>query len=131
MNATTTEATEFLERFARAWADNDGEALGRFFTTDGSLVNPFGQRADGAEAIGAMYSEYFAGLLAGTTTEVADVTSRTVTDGVVFVDAEQMIKGAGGDLLMAIHLAALLVRDEDEWRFADARPYLPASPAGR
>jgi len=131
MNATTTEATELLESFARAWAGNDGQALGRFFTADGSLLNPFGQRADGRPAIAQMYSEYFTGMLAGTTTTVTEVTSRRLTEGVLFVDAEQVINGAGGETLLAVHLCAVLTREDDEWRLADARPFVPASPPGQ
>ena len=131
MNVTTTEATEFLEHFAQAWAANDGQALGRLFTEDGSLVNPFGQRADGRPAVAGMYSEYFAGLLAGTTTTVAEVTSRRVGDDHLFVDAEQVIHGAGGEQIMSVHLSALLARENGEWRFADSRPYVAASPVGR
>lgn len=128
MIATTIEATEFLDRFARTWADNDGVTLGRLFTADSSLVNPFGERADGRGAIAEMYSGYFAGLLAGTTTTLTDVRSRRAAPGVLFVDAEQVINDPAGHPLMTVHLSALLIQDGDEWRFADARPFVPAAP---
>lgn len=130
MNATTASATEFLEDFARAWADNDGAAIGHLFTVDGSLVNPFGERADGRAAVAEMYSQYFSGLLAGTTTIVTEVVSDPIADGAVFVDAEQVISGPDGMPIMTVHLVALLAREGQEWRFAHSRPYLPASPAG-
>jgi uncharacterized protein (TIGR02246 family) len=131
MGSESDTAAEFLDRFAEAWASNDGAALGEHFTEDGSLVNPFGERADGRAAVADMYREYFRGLLAGTTTKIALETLRPAGEDHALVDAEQSISGASGDVLMAFHLAALLRRDEGEWRFVDSRPYAPApAPAG-
>jgi uncharacterized protein (TIGR02246 family) len=123
-------AAKFLDRFAETWASNDGDALGEMFTADGSLVNPFGQRADGRQAIGAMYSEYFAGMLAGTQTTIELGTIRPVGDSDALVDADQTITAQDGAVLLAVHLAALVRRDGEDWYFVDARPYAPAELPG-
>src|SRR5437868_15463417 len=60
----------FLDRFADAWKRNDASAAAALFVDDGSLINPFGQRADGHAAVQAMYADYFSGMLRGTTTTV-------------------------------------------------------------
>jgi len=57
-----------LDRFSAAWKTNNGAAVASFFVEDGALISPFGQRADERTAIGAMYSEYFQGMLRGTST---------------------------------------------------------------
>lgn len=122
----TDGAATFLDQFAEAWADNDGAALGDFFAPDGSLVNPFGQRADGREAIGAMYSEYFGGMLAGTSTTIAVETIRQVGERDALIDAEQTISGPDGTVMLVVHLTGLLHRDGEDWCFVDSRPYTTA-----
>jgi uncharacterized protein (TIGR02246 family) len=123
----TDSAHKFLDSFAESWSSNDGSTLGELFTEDGSLVNPFGERADGQEAIAAMYSGYFAGMLAGTSTTIEVETIRPVGDSHALVDAEQAITTPDGGVVLVVHLTALLRRDGEEWRFVDSRPYTPAS----
>jgi len=113
----------FLDRVEDGWKTNDGNAIGDFFTEDGTLINPFGERADGRSAIGAMYSDYFTGMLQGSTTQVRVDSVRTVGADHAFVDAEQTILGPGADIVLVAHLAALLQRDGDSWQFVDGRPY--------
>jgi uncharacterized protein (TIGR02246 family) len=123
MGPETDSAAKFFDRFAKTWASNDGQALGNFFSVDASLINPFGQRADGREAIAAMYSNYFSGMLAGTSTTLELGTTRPVGDSHVFADAEQTISAGDGTLILAVHLVALLRRDGEQWQLVDVRPY--------
>jgi uncharacterized protein (TIGR02246 family) len=121
---------EFFRRFADDWKTNDGAAVGSFFVEDGALINPFGQRADGRAAIAAMYSEYFGGMLRGTSTSFNLATVRAVETNHAFADGEQTISAFSGEVVLVAHLAALLRRDGDSWRFVDARPYtIPPIPA--
>lgn len=120
----------FYGRFSDAWKANDGAALADFFTDDGTLINPFGERADGREAVAAMYGGYFTGMLQGTTTAVQGQSVRPIDGSHAFADAEQTIYSPGGDVLLAVHLAALLRRDDNGWRFVDARPYTTTPPPG-
>jgi uncharacterized protein (TIGR02246 family) len=111
------------DRFAANWKTNDGPSVAGDFVEDGSLINPFGQPAKGRAAIAAMYAEYFAGMLRGTTTtfELTDV--RPVENDHAFVDAEQVIRGADGTVVLAAHLTALLRHERNEWRIVDGRPF--------
>ena len=118
---------DFFGRFADCWKTNDGAAVAEFFTDDGTIVNPFGQRADGRPAVGAMYSEFFAGMLKATTTTVTVDTVRAVGADHVLVDAEEPIYGTGGDPVLVVHLTALLRRVGTDWKFVDARPYTAAN----
>jgi len=127
-------ATEFeeikatFEEFAQAWNRNDGAGLGAFFADEGTLINPFGDRADGREAVSAMYSEYFGGMLAGTSTEITLTNVRALDGGLAFADGDQTIRAPDGTAILAVHLAALLRREGERWRYVDARPYTYASP---
>jgi len=112
-----------LDRFATAWQTNDGTAVAGFFTDDGSLINPFGQRADGRTAVAAMYAEYFGGMLRGTATTVNLASVRAIGPDHAFADAEQTITAPDGSVVLVVHLAALLRREDGEWRFVDSRPY--------
>jgi uncharacterized protein (TIGR02246 family) len=112
-----------FERFAATWNSNDATALGRFFTPDGVLVNPFGERADGQPAVTAMYMQYFGTVLQGSTTSVRVDHVRGVEGQHAFVDADQTIRGADGRVLFDLRLAALLKRDGSAWRVVDARPH--------
>lgn len=119
----------FFGAFTESWKTNDGGAVAGFFVEDGTLINPFGQRADGRVAVAAMYREYFGGMLRGTSTTFSLASVRPVEDGHAFADGEQTIYAAGGEVLLVVHLAALLRRAGDDWRFVDARPYTcPAIP---
>ncbi|MFE3190023.1 SgcJ/EcaC family oxidoreductase [Nocardia sp. NPDC059240] len=126
---TTTELsgiTAFLDRLADTWKTNDGTALSELFTADGSLINPFGERADGRNGVAAMYGEYFRGMLAGTTTSCTLERTRAVDGDHALLDAEQIITAPTGETALTVHLSALLRRDGDGWRFVDCRPYVVA-----
>ncbi len=130
MGSPDSSIVAFHDKLAAAWRANDGAAFAAFFTEDGSLINPFGERAGGREGLTAMYSEYFGGMLKGTTTSVSVSQLRPVEPGHGFADAEQTIYAANGDVLMALHVVNLLRRDGDDWRLVDSRPYaFPPPPA--
>lgn len=119
-----------LDRFAAAWKTNDGAAVASLFVDDGALINPFGQRADGRAAIASMYAEYFEGMLRGTSTTISLANVRGIEATHAFVDAEQTIHAPDGTVVLVVHLAALLRRDGDTWRFVDSRPYTLATLPG-
>lgn len=124
---TQYSAQEFFHLFADGWKTNDGAAVASFFVEDGALVNPFGQRADGPSAIGTMYSEYFEGMLQGTSTTFKLESVRAIETSYAFVDNEQTISTPIGEVVLVAHLAALLRRHGDGWRFVESRPYTFAS----
>jgi uncharacterized protein (TIGR02246 family) len=85
-----------LDGFSAAWKTNDGATVAGFFVEDGTLINPFGHRADGRAAVAAMYSEFFAGMLAGSSTTVDLASVRPVGDDHAFADGQQTINGPAG-----------------------------------
>ena len=123
MGEAETSVAFFYEKLAASWKDNDGHAFAALFTEDGSLINPFGERADGREALTAMYSEYFAGMLKGTTTSIRSTHLRTIEPGHTFADAEQTVYAANGEVVLALHVVNLLRREGDDWQLVDSRPY--------
>lgn len=127
--AAQSSVTAFFEKVADTWRTNDGAATADLFTEDGSLINPFDERADGRAALAAMYTEYFGGMLHGTTTSINLTALRTIGDDHVFADADQVIYSANGDVVLALHVASLLRQQGGEWRFADCRPYAFPPPA--
>src|SRR5258708_40286347 len=129
MTTNTTPSTQFdqikasLDRFCAAWHTNDGATVGGYFVDEGSLINPFGQRADGRTAVATMYAEYFGGMLRGTSTTVNLASVRDVEQDHAFADGEQTITAPDGSVVLIAHISALLRRDGDEWRFVDSRPF--------
>ena len=51
--AARSSVTAFFGKVADTWKTNDGAATADFFTEDGSLINPFDERADGRAALAA------------------------------------------------------------------------------
>ena len=130
MSEQFDQVKSMFERYAAAWETNDGGAVADFFAEEGTLINPFGALADGRAAVAGMYSEYFAGMLRGTSTTLELANVRPIGDDHAFADAEQTIYGSGGDVVLAAHLVALLRREGGDWRFVDARPYAYAAAPG-
>jgi uncharacterized protein (TIGR02246 family) len=130
MSPLSDQVQATFDHSTAAWKANDGAALATSFTDDGSLINPFGQRADGRSAIAAMYAEYFGGMLRGSSTAFTLTSVRAVETTHAFADGEQTISGPDGTVILAVHLSALLRRDGDTWRWVDVRPYAFASPPG-
>jgi uncharacterized protein (TIGR02246 family) len=130
MGSSQDSVAAFDDKLAAAWSANDGAAFAAFFTEDGSLINPFGERADGRAALTAMYSEYFGGMLKGTTTSISLAHLRPIEPGHALADAEQTIYAPNGDVLLALHVVNLLRQDGGDWRLVDSRPYaFPPPPA--
>jgi len=123
MSAHFDQVKSTLDRFSAAWKANNGATVADFFVEEGSLINPFGQRADGRTAVAAMYSEYFEGMLRGTSTTVNLASVRAVEQDHAFADGEQTINAPDGTVVLVAHISALLRRDGDGWRFVDSRPY--------
>jgi uncharacterized protein (TIGR02246 family) len=130
MTRESDQIESMFGRFAAAWKTNDGAAVGGFFVEDGTLINPFGQRAIGRAAVGEMYRDYFDTMLRGTSTTVDLTSVRAVGDDHVLTDAEQAIHAPDGSVVLAVHVTSLLRRDADGWRFVDSRPYAYAAAPG-
>ena len=130
MTADRATIDAFLAELTSAWKRNDGATFAANFTDDGSLINPFGERADGRAAVTAMYTEYFGGMLAGTTTTIDLTRVRDIEPNHVLMDAEQTIHAPNGDVVLSLHVTNLLRRESGSWRLVDSRPYAFATPPG-
>jgi len=130
MGTAAEGVSALYARLADTWKANDGAAFARNFTEDGSLINPFGERADGRAALTAMYTEYFGGMLHGTTTTIELTNLRSVGPDHALADSDQKVYAPNGDVILALHVTNLLRREGDEWRLVDSRPYAFAAPPG-
>lgn len=134
MSTHFDQIKSMFDRFAAAWKTNDGAAVAGFFVEDGVLVNPLGERADGRAAVAAMYSQYFGGMLRGTSTTINLTSVRDIGNSHAFADSEQTVCGPDGQVVLTLRLAALLHSEGDGWRFVDSRPYtlltIPAEKPG-
>jgi uncharacterized protein (TIGR02246 family) len=127
---------QFFQLFADGWKTNEGTALASLFVEDGALINPFGQRADGRSAIAAMYSEYFEGMLQGTSTTFRLQSVRPVETSHAFADGEQTISASSPPYFAATATAGVSLspvptpsrpfppepRPTTAWRFASSAP---------
>lgn len=123
MSTLFNQITTFFDHVAAVWKTNDGVAVAGTFTDDGTLINPFGQLAEGRASIAAMYSEYFGGMLSGTSTTVKLTHVHAVESDHAFADGDQTIFGADGNVVFALHISALLRREGESWHFVDSRPF--------
>jgi uncharacterized protein (TIGR02246 family) len=119
LGTADSSVTAFFGKLADAWKTNDRAAFAGLFTEDGSPI----KRADGRAALPAMYTEYFGGMLHGTTTSITLTTLRAIGDDYAFADADQMIYSVHGEVVLALHVVNLLRRQDAESRLVDSRPY--------
>ena len=128
MSTLFAQINASFNRFCAAWTTDDSTAVADCLVDGGSLINPFGQRANWRTAVAATYAAFFGGGLRGTATTVTLGSVRAVEADHAFADGEQTITAPDGAVIVVSRLAALLQRDGDCWRFVDARPYACASP---
>jgi uncharacterized protein (TIGR02246 family) len=122
MGEAENSVSAFFEKVAAVWGAGDTFATA-CYTEDGSLINPFGGRADGRAELSAMYREYFGGMLAGTTTSITLTHLRAIEPGYALADADQIIYAPGGEVLLALHVVNFLRKEDDSWLIVDSRPY--------
>ncbi|HET6965030.1 MAG TPA: SgcJ/EcaC family oxidoreductase [Acidimicrobiales bacterium] len=128
MAKAETSVNTFFGKLVDAWGANDGKAVAGLFTETGSLINPFGERADGRAALTEMYTGYFSGLLKGTTTSVRLTQLRPIEASYAFADVDQAICAPDGQVIMDLHVVNLLQKQGDDWLLVDSRPYAFSSP---
>ena len=70
-----------------------------------------------------MYSQYFGGMLRGSTTTFTLESVRDVENNHAFADGQQTVTGSDGKVILIVHLASLMRRVGDSWKVVDSRPY--------
>lgn len=121
-----------VREFEAAFSAQDAEKLAALFAPDGSLINPMGERADGREAVAALFRKNFEGTLKGVRTRIEIQKVRLVTPDVALLDIRQELQGGKppptAPRPWVAHGVALMSKAGGEWHVLDARPYffLPA-----
>ena len=116
---TTTDIEALFEGHAQAWNRADPEGLAAAYAPEGRLFSPFGEEFDGRSAIREAFNYYFAGMLAGTETQIAMGEVRPLGADLFIVDATQSITGPLGDL----HITAVVRQCGDTAQLVELRPY--------
>lgn len=140
--AAPAELEKRIREFEAAFSAQDAEKVGALFAAEGSLINPMGERADGREAVTALFRKNFEGVLKGTKTRIEIQSARLVTPEVALVDVEQQLLGGapppGAPRPWIAHVVVLLAREGGgDWMMVDARPYFfvqrraPGKPGGK
>jgi len=122
------------QQFSDAWG-RDARARAALWTEDASLINPYGQKAEGRAAIEKLFEQEDATFARGTTHTFSDFSYHFFTPTFAAVDATgelKGLKGADGAPMppLKIHVFALLVEKGGVWQVKLARPYVPAPPPG-
>jgi hypothetical protein len=62
-------------------------------------------------------------MLRETSTTFSLASVRAVENNHAFADGEQTIHAPDGHVILVVHIAALLRREDEGWRVVEARPY--------
>lgn len=112
-----------------AWNDADLEALVSPFTSDATIVDPFGGVSSGRDEIRRLLSELLEGSGRGSTHAGAILSVHFVSLAVALADGEAVIEGlrdAEGTVMPPLvhRFTDVLIKDGDAWRIAQIRAYV-------
>lgn len=116
---TTTDLQALFSDVCQAWTRGDADGLAAHYAVDGRLISPFGDVLDGRDAVRAGFAGLFAGLLAGTRTEIAVQDVRALAPGLSVVDGTQSITGP----LPPLHFTAVVRQVGEAAEILECRPY--------
>jgi uncharacterized protein (TIGR02246 family) len=116
---TVTDIEALFDSLVQAWNRGDPEGVADRYAPDGRLFTPFGEAFDGQDAVRDAYVTYFAGMLAGSQTQITVESVRHLAGNLFIVDATQSISGPLPDL----HLTTVVRQTGDSARLVEARPF--------
>lgn len=116
---TDTDVRALFADVCTAWNRGDAAGIAGHYAPEGRLINPFGEVADGRTAIEAVFTELFAGLLAGSTSDIEVDTVRELAPGLLVVDGTQTTSGP----LPPLHVTAVVRQTADAAQILECRPY--------
>jgi len=127
------ELQQWADKFVAGWNRNDARALASLWADDGDLINPFGRRATGREAIERLLQSEHTALMKGTRYEITKIAARAVKTDVAMLDWDCEVSGMktaeGKDRPpFKHHVAWVLVHRGGQWLALAARTSAP-SPA--
>jgi uncharacterized protein (TIGR02246 family) len=122
-----------FKAFSEGWAAGNAKTLSSQFLPDGSLINPFGQEANGRAEIEKLIGADLA-MMKGSTHSFEISKVRFVLPGFALVDATSTLSGlkmADGTAAMdaTIHVYVALAMRGSKWFIMALRPYAFAKPA--
>ncbi len=130
-DAVKARVADFIALFNKG----DAKAVSAFWTEDGSLVNPVGQKGTGPAGVEKVIAADLGTILKGAKMEMQVAQFRPVGKDAAWVELEHTVTGAKGPdgkamPTMTFHVPCLMVKKGKEWMIAEARPYgyLPTPP---
>ena len=119
---------KMFSTFDAAWAKGDGVGRASIFSSNASVINPFGQVANGMGEITKLFNDEMAGPLKGTM-HTATVTSITMlAPTVAMIDCDLKLTGmrnADGKPTADLNMHGVFVatKMDGKWMMTVARPY--------
>ncbi len=131
-DAVKARVAEFIALFNKG----DAKGLAAFWTEDGSLVNPVGQKGTGPAGVEKVIAADLATILKDTKMEMKVVQFRAVGKDSAWIELEHSVTGARGPdgkpmPTLTFHVPCLMAKKGKTWMIEEARPYayLPPPPA--
>ena len=115
------------QAFGEAWNRHDGKALAAFFTDDGDLIDPSGRLARGRDQVEKFFTEMMDGPFKDSSNTFTVSHVNLIKPDVAVVDWDANLtnaKGPDGKTMPVCkhHVTVTMVRQNDQWMFAAARP---------
>ena len=120
-DAVKARVAEFIADFNKG----DAKAVSAFWTDDGSLVNPVGQKGTGPAGVEKVIAADLATILKDAKMEMRVVDFRPVGKDAAWVELEHTVTGAKGPdgkvmPTMTFHVPCLMVKKGKNWMIAEA-----------
>lgn len=120
-------------QFPDAWNKHDAKAMVELWADDGDFVDPFGQAAQGKDAVEKLFAESFETYMKETTYSLSLKWIDMVRPDVAISTWDGMVggmKNPGGEALPDLHHIVTVVTEKDEngkWWVVSTRAQVPAS----
>ncbi len=124
-----------FSKFSEAWTNGDAKARAACFTSDATLINPFGVAANGRAEIEKLFEDENQTIAKGTTQTFDNFKIHFVMSNFALVDCDGTISGiktpAGTDAPdVKVHVYGVVVNRGKSWQMFAARPSIYAAMPG-
>lgn len=115
--------------FAAAWNDHDVASMAGCWCEGGSAVDPWGRFASGRDGVFNLLAGEHEGPMRESSYRLQTLEIKQLSDRSAVVTCEAVIDGVrapnGRIYALPHHVDAVVVADEDRWRFLSLHPSLP------